>query len=222
MSNDDFEFEDDYDYDRAAPKKKRKIWLWFLIPALIVLPILAIIGYGALYVLTADTKPATEADRAVVIDGAMIADWTDGFDPQAEFEVFSRLTYLDGTKELEYEYDEELNDSAPWISCTVTYERRRADAVTSYEGAWLGIVGALKLSGEPVTCEDRSDLFRWGDRSRFGVLKHDGDPYGNLFSARKGKLVYFFMITGLYFDDAASIKELLEPVLNRAANYKIE
>ena len=87
----------------------------------------------------------------------------------------------------------------------------------SYGGLWIGYKAVLASSD--VTANERNDLFRWGDSSRFAILEDEDGPYGNIFVARHGKIVYEFWLSGIYFDDTESVTELLEPVLERARTY---
>ena len=66
---------------------------------------------------------------------------------------------------------------------------------------------------------ERNDLFEWGDRSRFTILKTDGQPFGNVFITRKGKHVFYVLISGVYFDDRESISDLLSEPLTRLSSY---
>jgi hypothetical protein len=64
-----------------------------------------------------------------------------------------------------------------------------------------------------LTAVERNDLFRWGDRSRFGIVKSDGLPRGNLFVARKDRFVFHLVVVGVYFEDSEAFADLVMPAL---------
>ena len=61
---------------------------------------------------------------------------------------------------------------------------------------------------------------KWGDQSECLLLYSEGEPVGNFFIARKGKHIVTFLMTGIYFDDAESFRDLMMPVLDRIDRYK--
>ena len=85
---------------------------------------------------------------------------------------------------------------------------------------WPAMMVGLKVAADTtITVEERGDLLRWGDASRFGILKTDGEPFGNLFLARKGRIVATLVIAGVYFEDTA-VQELIMPRLAKLDSYK--
>ena len=66
----------------------------------------------------------------------------------------------------------------------------------------------------------QTGLFAWGDESRYGQLQAAGQPFGNIFVARKGNRVVYCVFSGVYFDDAEAIAELLTPALDRLDAYE--
>ena len=73
----------------------------------------------------------------------------------------------------------------------------------------------MMLGDTEVSVEERSELFQWGAFSRFGVLTTDGVPFGNVFLARRGSLVVYLLLAGVYFDEGQSVSELLTPYLEK-------
>lgn len=112
-----------------------------------------------------------------------------------------------------YEFDDPDNPDAPYVSCSVTVEPNSSDALISYKGVQLGLnIGFNSQSG--TSQMERNDLFRWGDQSSFHVLCVHGVPIGNSFTAIKGKRVFMMTFSGVFFEDATAIQELLHPRLD--------
>ena len=182
--------------------------------------VLWVVSAGALFVITAREQPVTEREREVILDIHSLAEWVKDFEPDSNYELLQKIRYIDWSYEVEYEYDESDNVDAPYLSCTLNLERKRSDVLTTYVAAWNAAVIGMQIAGNTdVTVDERNELFRWGDQSRFGILKSNEEPYGNMFVARNDKRVFFLVVSGVYFDDPDSIRELLMPVLDQVDNY---
>ena len=170
--------------------------------------VVLIVGGGAFFLLTAKDIPVTSADREAVLDITDVALWIDDFSPDTSRESLKKTKYLDKSYEIEYEYDDSLNDDAPYLLCSITVEPSISDARISYTAVKAGF--SLGFSGEPgVKRVARNDLFRWGDDSEFSLLKASGLSFGNVFVGRKGKRVYMITVSGVYFDESKEIRDLL-------------
>ncbi len=132
--------------ETAKPKKKKKVLL--VVGLVIGVPILCLLGLaslGALYMLTATEVPITEADRNVVLTAERLAEWIEDFTPDPQHASLSKVRYIDGSIEIEYEYDETENDEAPYLHYTVSYEPNTQDARIGCDALWLGMIGGIKL-----------------------------------------------------------------------------
>ncbi len=166
------------------------------------------VGGGALFMLTAKEVPVTVADKEVVLGIEDVDLWLDGFSPDSSKESLKKTKCLDKSDDIEYEYDDSLDDDAPYLMCSITVEPSISDARISYTAVKTGL--SLGFCGEPgVKRVPRNDLFRWGDKSEFSLLKADGLSFGNLFVGRKGKRVYMITLSGVFFDDPVEIRDLL-------------
>ncbi len=67
---------------------------------------------------------------------------------------------------------------------------------------------------------EHNDIYEWGDESKFVILKSNGEPYGNIFTCRKGKKVFYVIWNGVYFDDPVWAADLLDPVMERVQAHK--
>jgi len=59
----------------------------------------------------------------------------------------------------------------------------------------------------------------WGDESRCTLLMNGDLPVGNFFIAREGRRILHVLVAGVYFDDAASFRELVVPHLEGMRSY---
>ena len=192
----------------SAPKKSRT---WLIVGLAIfgtaLLGILGVVGVGSLFVLTAEEQPLSLNDKAAMLTIEDVVLWMEDFAPDKSKESFSKTKYLDGTYDMEYEYEDSSNQAAPYVYCSITLEKKVSDALISYKAYHAGLNIGL-ASGELEQVE-RNDLFQWGDASRFCLLQLDGAPTGIVFTSRKGTRVFSVTISGVYFDDSEAIKELL-------------
>ncbi|MEE2685458.1 MAG: hypothetical protein VYB09_04045 [Planctomycetota bacterium] len=205
------------------PRTSRKwIWILILIPASIVGVVMLFLSAGLLFVATGKEEPVTEADRAVLVDIDHLSEWMfDEYVPEKRGETVTKTRYIDGSYDIEYEYDipEDLN--APYLSCIITVERKISDARTSYVAMWSGSQLGMSLQSDvEIDVVERNDLFRWGDRSRFAILFTEGEPFGNVFITRTGKHIFYIVISGVYFDHQEGIRGMLSEHLDRLKSYQ--
>jgi hypothetical protein len=69
---------------------------------------------------------------------------------------------------------------------------------------------------------DASDLFRWGDDSRFGFMHSADTPFATYFIGRQDARVVSLIVGGLLLDDEASTRALLEPALAQAVAIDVD
>lgn len=205
-----------------APSGEKKFPLKTVI---IVMAVLALLSLGTfaslLFLFYSKEVPLDPGDRAILVTAADLAALMDDFTPRRDREKAKKLRYLDGSWELEYEYDDTANDDAPYIYCVLNVEITRRDARAAYTLGKLAEKGAMELSsGKTLVVESRNDLFRWGDSSEFAMIQSEGRPAGNMFYTIKGTKVYSLRVTGVYFDDRESIEELLGPKLKWLESYR--
>ena len=213
----------DFEYGPTPPRKRSKLpWILLLvIPLSMVAVIVFVVGIGALYVLTATEEEVTAEDRQLVVDIQALASSLEDFVPDPSNETITKQRYLDRSYDIEYEYDDPDDDYEPYLYCCVTVERKHSDAVTSYVTAWQASKLGLRWGADAeVDIVERNDLFRWGDQSRFAIVMVDGEPGGNLFFARKGKVVVGVVLGGVYFDEAEGFSEFVSPALSNIENLR--
>ena len=147
------------------------------------------------------------ADRDLLVTLASLSEFglalPDGY---AQHEHFRRERRSDGTLSLEYEFQTPDGDP-PFVYSSAKIFSSPSEACLSYSADNLG----LRLSSLQPT--DRNDLYQYGERSRFALVERDGTPVGNVFAMCRSRTSLLVMFVGLYFDDTASWRALIEPHL---------
>jgi len=209
----------------AAPRARPRPWLWILllVPVGIVASLGAVVGLGALFNLTGTEVALAAGERELIVDISHLQGWMEGYTPSPAGETLSKTRYIDDSFEIEYVYDLPEDDEAPYLSYTVTFEPNPSDASTTYVSLWGGTKVAFYVFGEvQVEVQEKNELFRWGDESRFGLLLAEGRPFGNVFVAKKAKRVVYLLVSGIYFDDSQSFSDFLTPYLERLDAFAAE
>jgi hypothetical protein len=183
--------------------------------------IVLVVGLGFLFVWSSTTEEVTDADRELVVTAQELADqgWDVKVNPAAE--TIEKTRYLDRTADIEYEYDSTDDEEPLYINCSVHAESSPKDARASYTAMQVSALTVLKLMGDNIEQVDRSDLFRWGDESKCGLIVSNGIYCGNYFFARQGTKIYCLMITGVCIEEEAELRQLLLPHLEKLENHKL-
>lgn len=192
-----------------APRQRSGLKLTLIVVPLGLLGLVLLIAVaGFVFEMTKKSVPVTAEDRAAIVDAKQVADRFEGIEVQADLGKYEKFSFLDGSEQLQYEYV--AADLV--VECTISTARTASDASAEYAVLWTSIGVGLKIgSGETaVELEERNELFKWGDASRVGVVKHDGEATGIVIIARKGKTVIMLMISGVSFDDPEALGELLQ------------
>jgi hypothetical protein len=209
------------DYDEPGRRKKTSIWVILLIAVGVVGGLLLLlVTLGVLFYATAEELPVTDAERGIVTTASYLAEWSEDLDPVLGIETVTNKRFLDGSMEVDYEYDHPDSDpdSTLYVSCTVTIENSASDARISYEAERTAASITLGLFG--VKSVDRSDLFSWGQRSQSSLLLGEGGAVvGNHFACVTGKKSFQWIVIGIFWDEPGTLREVLEPVLTRVDRY---
>ena len=204
-------------------EKKRKHWLfWVLVvgvPMLALVFVVVVVGAGLLLEYTSKDLPVSEAEWDVVIDAQDVAAWVDGMAVNRRSETLSKVRFFDFSYEVAYEYEDDHDGI--YINHTLNVERKASDALATYAPLWAATKAGFLIGGEgsDITVEEHDVFFQWGDQSRFAVLHNNGEPFGNLFIARKRKRVVFLILAGVYFDEPELWEAFVTPSLEASEAY---
>jgi hypothetical protein len=199
--------------------------VWIIVAAVVGISIiggiLLVVGLAALFWATASEEALGPNDRAAIVDIDMFLDWSgDPYVLDYSGEKIVKTRFFDGSYDVDYDFNVPEDPDAPYLNCNITIEKNKADANASYISMWAGaLLGMHMLGDADVEVTERNDIFRWGDDSTFAILSVDGEPFGNMFSARMGTRVFFIVFSGIYTDDGEFVNDLLLPALNELHTY---
>jgi hypothetical protein len=181
-------------------------------------------SYGALaLIVLAGCRPGLsvdDTDKAMLLRAGDLAEFGYGFADTERFETWDKTRYFDGSYDITYEFEtpDSEEDDPLYLSVTATFEKNSADALVSYGVMKTSMKYGLKSNDLEV--REIPGFFEYGDASEFHLLEMDGYPVGNLFAARKGTRVYTLVMSGMYFDDSDTWKDVLRDKLRRFEAYK--
>jgi len=211
--------EDDLNPRGAMPPplpKRRSAWGFVLMFAGGALAFAAIVAAAWFLYSELGTQviELTDDQRAALHQAVDLQEWYE-FEVDEGCEIWTGERLFDGAVELGYEYDDP-RDEAPYLNASLHYEPKLSDSVTIFTVLWQGAKLGVRFSDTTTRVEEQHDLFRWGDASRFGFLTQNGERYGIVFCARKGRRVYLLMTSGAVLEDAEDLDAFLRPKLEAA------
>ena len=164
--------------------------------------------------------PVVDADKAILLRVQELVPYGYKFSPIEKFETFQKRKIIDGSYELEYEFETPDGEkrNALYLYVLATVNKKRSDAQVSQATEKLALLKGLNAKG--IQEEEIPNFYSYGDSSSFYVLKKNGVPVGNYFTLREGPKNYTLLLTGMYFDDPEVWKELMEPKLKQFSVYK--
>ncbi len=196
---------------KVAGRRKTVLAVVIGVSVSVVGLLVMIVGFALVYGFSAQELEITKEVEASVLTIDDAAEWFE-LDIKPELEEWSTDLYFDRSAQVYYYYNDE--EESIYLNCNLTYEPKRSDALMSYQIEW----GGLKLTnrigpGEPITLEERSEMFQWGDASRFAFQLYEEERYGMAFVTRKGGKVFFLDCWGMVLEDEGEIAGFLEPHL---------
>lgn len=176
-----------------------------------VLGVIGLVAFVAFIMLSASDLEISDEIRAAVLTVEDAEKWFE-IETKENLEEWDAERYLDGSAQVYYFYKDE--EQSIYINCNLTYEPKQSDAFMAYGIEW----GGLKLTSrvgydDPIKIDEQSDLFEWGDASRFAFQSIDGETNGMAFVARKDGKVFFLDLWGIVLEDADEIEEFILPHL---------
>jgi hypothetical protein len=199
---------------QSSTKPRAWLWLAVLTPLAAVGTAGLLVGLGLVFNASGESEPLTAYERALLLDIEHLCGWLKNFEPDISRERATKTRYFDDSYELEYIYDVPA-ENAPYLSYSITFEGSETDARTTYASFWGGTHIGLFVGEGELGFRETNELFSWGDESKFGTLTLDGRPFGNVFLARDGDKVVYFLVSGIYFDEQMWVEAVLLPYLDR-------
>lgn len=144
----------------------------------------------------------SEAEKSMLLTESDFAEYGFKYEQKTYGKFEKTIDYLNRSTELGYQSTE---GSELYVYSTVTIERSAAAALATELTGKVGVLVGLKSSG---AVESPIKLTKpYGTRASLSLLKKDGKPLGNRFSAVIDKKVVMVVFGGLYFETEASFRE---------------
>ena len=162
-------------------------------------------------------EPVTDADKALFLRVADLAEFGVRYPNAEAAETFSKAKQPDGSYELTYRFEASGDARRPlFLQSSVNVGRNTSDAMLAESAEKIGLLVAFKKSG----VEEREIP---GIRAGKLTLLVKGDiPIGNVFTLRNGTNTHFLVMSGLFVKDPAVWQKLMQPKLERLARYSPE
>jgi hypothetical protein len=206
-----------YERLRAAATGKEPVWDRVGRPILAVL-----LGVGGFLVIVvafafvdhwaAREVPLEEADYEYVPTIDELAEWREDYNPDPELVTASKTIYPDGSYSIDYLYEE---PGELFLQTNLSVERSAGDAMVVYAGGRVGFRAVYGTLEDDIELQDASDFFVWGEPSMHAFLLSEGAPFGQVFLAQHGRVVFSMTLSGLYFDQAEDFEAFVGPSLER-------
>ncbi len=170
------------------------------------LAMLALVACGS-------SEPVTEADKALFLRVADLAEFGVRYANPEAGETFSKAKQADGSYELTYKFESSGEQRPLYLYSTVNVGRKPSDAGMAESADKVGLLVAFRKNG----VEEREV---GGVRTGKLVLLMKGDvPVGNVFTLREGDRSQLLVLSGMYVKDAAIWQKLMGPKLDLLARY---
>ncbi len=135
----------------------------------------------------------------------------------SEREEWTAKKNLDGSLEIEYEYDpEKSGDDEPFrLLSSVEINPSESDARESFGMAITAYGVGLRIGG--ATAQKQEYMVPWADQSHFALIQGEDISVGNLAIIRKGNRLHAILLIGYCFQDPADLAEALRSKVEASA-----
>ena len=161
-------------------------------------------------------EPVTDADKALFLRVADLAEFGVRYPNAGAAESFSKAKQIDGSYELTYKFETSGDMRPLYLYGTVNVGRNTSDAALAESAEKIGLLVAFRKNG---VAEREVPGIRAG---KLTLLVKGDIPIGNVFTLRDGARTHLFVMSGLYVADPAVWQKLMQPKLERLARYAPE
>lgn len=137
-------------------------------------------------------------------------------------ESYMSKTNIDGSLEIEYEFDSAKNENNTdylLISSQVEVNESIREAKESFRLTIDAFRLGLSISNKSLKLVEDKELFKWGDEYYSSYIVANDNIVGNLITARKDNKIFSLILMGIYFDDKDLLMELLGSKLSFISEY---
>ena len=157
------------------------------------------------------SRPPTDAEKRLILSAASFEEFGQKLQPKCQ-KYTSKLN-LDGTREVEFDYD--CGEGAPmFLTSGAEIGRNERDSRESFVLAISAYKTGLLIGGGSL--EPRHELLTLGDQHYAAQIRKGTNIIGNVFVVRQGRVLHTLVMTGLYFEDPDDIHDLFTPLLEES------
>jgi hypothetical protein len=187
-------------------------------PIVIIVSIMAVITaimllayFGAVGI---DSRAITEDEKKLLLTTAQFNSAVAARFSHQPCESFIAKTNMDGSLELEYEYDSQKDPNSPFLFFKSEAEINKTvgDAEESFKMSIAAYkTGAAMAKGRKIIAQP--DFFTLGEQNYAARIEDDGRVVGHIILTRVGKIVHKLLTLGMILETRDEVETLLEPVL---------
>ena len=133
-------------------------------------------------------------------------------DLSGKSETASISTYVDGSKDLTYEYELTETEKFDPLFYSITVDVC-PDEKTAEETYTIAVAALVKVGNLADFENEEIDLDIGHDETYYSLRSYEGYLNGHLFITRKGNNVYSLVVSGLYSEDNSLVYDLILPEL---------
>ena len=137
--------------------------------------------------------------------------------PSQQGEKYVARRFINGTSEIEYEYDSDNdpnNGKIVLFYSEADFYRNESLAITGFDDAIDAYLFGASLNSGDVEVIEIPNTFTLGEQNYSAVLDSDGTRLGNLVVTRKGTMVYSLILAGSYINSEQVLRNLIGPKLD--------
>lgn len=192
-------------------KKTILIAVAAIVITLLGIGLLIFLGYKGI-----SNRPPTEEERSMMISFDVLEPFGYTNLPRQVGETWSAKVNIDGSTELEYEYDSDRAGDTNFLYLTadVSLDSTELEAQESFKLAVGAYKIGLKIGG--ATAEEKPELITLGDENYSALIRVDDEPMGNIVLVRHGRIIHSLLIMGLYFEEQIDLEGLFLQALENA------
>lgn len=157
--------------------------------------------------------PSTAEEKRLVLDSATLQNHLDAkVDPACD--RFHTMRNIDSSVHIEVTH--QCEGDSIYFHGRAEIHRGVLEAKQSFAVSVTSMRAGLAIAGRGVELERRDGLLTAGEQRYSAIAMRNGEPVGNLFVVRHGRVVQTVILMGVYFDDPAAVRSLLGPMIDAA------
>jgi len=190
----------------------------FALVAVAIIGVIVLVSSGYKVPSFMSASQPTEMEKGLLLTPSDLTKYFDDFYPDPDKQKFSKVVIFN-RKEITSEYKLDVNNQFLDMTCSITIYSNKVTAKVEQNNMWNGMKVGLRIgAGKDVKLVPMDDI-AYGDESKFALVETDDGSIGNIFMLREDSKAYFCMLFGFYFEDPETLKEMIEPKINKFLKY---